>query len=89
VAYIKQANALANSVMFFEDSGILNRHVPSAKINHSRAGAPVHRVEWCGFQERGRMHERETNLSSKGADRKPSGCVKIARLGRVAEADAE
>src|SRR6516165_9711211 len=45
VADVEQAHRPAHGKVLFHDSGILNGHLPAAKINHSGAQAHMHAVK--------------------------------------------
>ena len=53
--------ALTDALMFVEDAGILDGHVPSTEIHHARAHPAMSCVERRGFERsRGLAHERNS-----------------------------
>ena len=50
VADVEQANARAHRAMLFENAGVLQRHVPAAKVDHLGAHLAVHGMR-CGFRQ--------------------------------------
>src|SRR5690242_4839280 len=47
VADVEQASSSTNRIVFADNTGVLNRHLPTAECNHPRAHCDVSIIEWC------------------------------------------
>jgi hypothetical protein len=48
VRNIEEACGLTNSHVLFNDARVLDRHIPTAKIDHPRTKLAMHLIQW-GF----------------------------------------
>src|SRR5262245_51243769 len=71
VADVKNASGSADGHMFSDGScRILNRHIPSAEVNHFAALFPVSFVE-CGLLQLGVRHFAQTSVLFRSIAEKP------------------
>jgi len=50
VADVEQSDTLSYGMMFFEQAGVLDGHIPPAEIDHLGAQAAMNRIQRRGFQ---------------------------------------